>query len=255
MVDRSLMGLAADRGVTICLADLDGADGLWVPEERTILVNRALPESRVNEVIEHELQHVAIDDQHAELDAGVFRPPPGPLQTLLGKRWATPALSAAAFVALVGGVTLGLAAALPDSPSQGITTPSPVRDGVLPSPSEPTTTVVPSVDAEGRTTYKTIVVSRPAGSPVATATPTGSPTAPATSRPLPPATPTRPATRTPTPTPTQTTDSPTATATTPAVTATPVDPTDVGQPTGGAGDDSVVTEPAGESLPGTGATS
>src|SRR6185503_14393953 len=70
VVDQSLLRRAADRGVTICFADLDGADGLWVPEERTVLVNRALPEAKVAEVIEHELAHVMIDDQHADLDAG-----------------------------------------------------------------------------------------------------------------------------------------------------------------------------------------
>ena len=46
VVDQSLLRQAADRGVTICFADLDGADGLWVPEERTVLVNRGLPEAR-----------------------------------------------------------------------------------------------------------------------------------------------------------------------------------------------------------------
>ena len=70
MVDQSLLRQAADRGVTICFADLDGADGLWVPEERTVLVNRGLSEAQVSEVIEHELAHVLIDDQHADLDAG-----------------------------------------------------------------------------------------------------------------------------------------------------------------------------------------
>jgi len=40
VVDQSLLRQAADRGVTICFADLDGADGLWVPEERTVLVSR-----------------------------------------------------------------------------------------------------------------------------------------------------------------------------------------------------------------------
>ena len=70
MVDQSLLRQAADRGVTICFADLDGADGLWVPEERTVLVNRGLSDAKVAEVIEHELAHVMIDDQHADLDAG-----------------------------------------------------------------------------------------------------------------------------------------------------------------------------------------
>ena len=64
------MRRAADRGVTICFADLDGAEGLWVPEERTVLVNRGLSEAKAAEVIEHELAHVMIDDQHADLDAG-----------------------------------------------------------------------------------------------------------------------------------------------------------------------------------------
>ena len=102
MVDPSLLRLAADRGVTICFADLDGADGLWVPEERTVLVNRRLSEREVAEVIEHELGHVAIDDQHADLDAGVSRPPPAP-----SRRWAA-ALTAAACLAVVGGLTAGL---------------------------------------------------------------------------------------------------------------------------------------------------
>lgn len=102
MVDPSLLRLAADRGVTICFADLDGADGLWVPEERTVLVNRRLSEREVAEVIEHELGHVAIDDQHADLDAGVGRPPPAP-----SRRWAA-ALTAAACLAVVGGATAGL---------------------------------------------------------------------------------------------------------------------------------------------------
>jgi len=81
VVDQSLLRQAADRGVTICFADLDGADGLWVPEERTVLVNRGLSEAQVAEVIEHELAHVLIDDQHADLDAGkevlVGQPPQG----------------------------------------------------------------------------------------------------------------------------------------------------------------------------------
>ncbi|HVC74518.1 MAG TPA: DUF6782 family putative metallopeptidase, partial [Mycobacteriales bacterium] len=103
MVDQSLLRQAADRGVTICFADLDGADGLWVPEERTVLVNRGLSEAQVAEVIEHELAHVLIDDQHADLDAGkevlVGQPPSQ------GRRRETVALAAAlGLVAVVGGV-------------------------------------------------------------------------------------------------------------------------------------------------------
>ena len=159
------MGLAADRGVTICFADLDGADGLWVPEERTILVNRRLPESRVNEVIEHELAHVAIDDQHADLDAGAWEPRPA--AALFGRRWATPVLSAAAFVALVGGVTLGLTAAIPDGTHREMTNGTP-----LPIPSEglgPTTSLSPSVDADGNTHYRTVTITpRVPGTPTPT---------------------------------------------------------------------------------------
>ena len=97
MVERSLEQLAADRGVTICFADLDGADGLWVAEERTILVNKGLPEHQVVEVLEHELAHVAIDDGHAAVDAAVRRRPSG------SARWAA-ILSAAASVGLLTGV-------------------------------------------------------------------------------------------------------------------------------------------------------
>ena len=105
MVDPSLLRQAADSGVTICFADLDGADGLWVPEERTVLVNRGLPEDRVAEVIRHELGHVAIDDQHADLDAG-HEVPTGRPPSRTRSRAA--ALGAAALVAAVGGLTVGL---------------------------------------------------------------------------------------------------------------------------------------------------
>ena len=219
------MGLAADRGVTICFADLDGADGLWVPEERTILVNRRLSESRVNEVIEHELAHVAIDDQHADLDAGVWEPRPAAGlfgNGLFGKRWATPVLSAAAFVALVGGVTLGLTAAIPDGTPREMT-----NGGPLPIPSEsgelpgPTTSLSPSVDADGNTHYHTVTIT-----PRARVTPTATTTATVTaSRSVPenpPAT-RRPAGTTPTLDPGATSPPPTATtaAPTPAPTSTP----------------------------------
>jgi hypothetical protein len=107
VVAQSLLRQAADRGVTICFADLDGADGLWVPEERTVLVNRGLSEAQVAEVIEHELAHVLIDDQHADLDAGkevLVGQPPSP-----GRRREAVALAAAlGLVAVVGGVMYGI---------------------------------------------------------------------------------------------------------------------------------------------------
>lgn len=169
MVDRSLMGLAADRGVTICFADLDGADGLWVPEERTILVSRRLSEQRVNEVIEHELAHVAIDDQHAELDAGVWQKP-SRTAALMSRRWTAPALSIAALVALVGGVTLGLTAAKSDAvPRDLTTTPLPTPSEASPQPPVATTTRITYVDSSGNTTFKTITIS-----PSVPASPSGS---------------------------------------------------------------------------------
>jgi hypothetical protein len=65
--------LAADRGITICFADLDEVDGLWLPDERTILVNSRLDDRHANEVLDHELSHVDIEDGHAALDASVHR--------------------------------------------------------------------------------------------------------------------------------------------------------------------------------------
>ena len=113
MVDQSLLRRAADRGVTICFADLDGAEGLWVPEERTVLVNRGLSEAKAAEVIEHELAHVMIDDQHADLDAGK--------DVLSGQtptrswRSETVALAAAVgLIAVVGGAVFGINAARGD---------------------------------------------------------------------------------------------------------------------------------------------
>ena len=247
------MGLAADRGVTICFADLDGADGLWVPEERTILVSRGLPEHRVNEVIEHELAHVAIDDQHAELDAGVYRPPPGPLQTLLAKRWATPALSAAAFLALVGGVTFGLAATLPDGNAEVISPTPGTTEGPISLPSG--LTVSPSVDASGRTVYVTVSTSpgRP-GTPVPSPTVTVAVTSPGATARVPGSTvPTRVPTRTTSPTPVVTTTSPAPVdTTTPPVTTDPpvTTPAGVTQPgdTGGLGDTTDAADATGGSI-------
>jgi hypothetical protein len=102
VVDRapepSLESLAADRGVTICFADLDGADGLWLPEERTILLAHGLSRRRAAEVLEHELSHVDIEDGHTALDADMHR--------RLGRtRW-TVAATAAASLALLAGLQL-----------------------------------------------------------------------------------------------------------------------------------------------------
>jgi hypothetical protein len=185
VVDQSLLRQAADRGVTICFADLDGADGLWVPEERTVLVNRGLSEAQVAEVIEHELAHVQIDDQHADLDAGkevlVGQPPPQ------GRRREAVALAAAlGLVAVVGGVMYGIHTAR-----------GPVKqDRVAPNPSGPglavqesgSPSLSPSRGPDGRIVYVTVYPTPPSpslvpGSPIDL--PSLSPTA---TKPVPPPT-------------------------------------------------------------------
>jgi hypothetical protein len=228
VVDPSLLRLAAARGVTICFADLDGADGLWVPEERTVLVNRALSEREVAEVIEHELGHVAIDDGHADLDAGIVPYPPG-----RSGRWAA-ALTAAACFALVGGVTVGMA-----NRDQRTVRPEPV---VAPSPPPltgpaPAVDLQPTVGADGRTNLVTATAparSRPAPSASVSASPATRTVAPGTGTPKPtvappPRTATQsrppptPPTATAPPTTTPPTTDPTTPVATPSVAAAPVD--------------------------------
>lgn len=199
MVDPSLLRQAADRGVTICFADLDGADGLWVPEERTVLVSRRLTEAQVAEVIEHELTHVAIDDQHADLDAGrdvlLGHPPVADRPRLL------PALlTGAALIAVVGGVGLGLAKATDGRVKQEqVVAPTVAGRTASGGAVLPQTTVVPSRMPDGRVVFVTVVVTRTPGVPGAATTsagtlaPTPSPTA------TPPARTSAPAAPAPTP--------------------------------------------------------
>jgi hypothetical protein len=239
VVDPSLLRQAADRGVTICFADLDGADGLWVPEERTVLVNRRLSDRQVAEVIEHELGHVDIDDQHANLDAGVSRPRSAP-------RWRTIALTVAAFLAAVGGLTAGL------TRDDG----GAVRDDPVVAPTAPPLTVPPSGspvvqvtavrDSNGRIVLQTVTVTATPTATPAAATSTG-PAAPTstprvsrsvTPPPAPSGTP-PPATTSPTPAPTTT--PPPATTTPPAPTASDT-PADTGD---GLQGDSVTAVPTG----------
>jgi hypothetical protein len=172
VVDQSLLRQASDRGVTICFADLDGADGLWVPEERTVLVSRRLTEQEVAEVIEHELAHVMIDDQHADLDAGrdvlVNRPP------VRSRRWAA-ALAAAGLVAVVGGVTVGIAKAT-RGPVRQEQVVAPTGQGTLTAQEDqpaPGTTVIPSRGPDGRIVYKTVVVTETAPLPTSSGSPAG----------------------------------------------------------------------------------
>jgi hypothetical protein len=160
VVDRSLEGLAADRGITICFADLDGAaEGLWLPEERTIMLARGLSSRRAAEVLEHELSHVDIEDGHAALDAGVGQ------RRVVRARWAV-AGTAVACLALLLGITR-----LSDQPVRTESVPeAPVVavDGTpSPPPAAPTVTTAPTttvgtrvVDAEVRT--RTVTVTAPA---------------------------------------------------------------------------------------------
>jgi hypothetical protein len=171
VVDPSLMGLAADRGVTICFADLDGAEGLWVPEERTVLVSRRLSEQEIAAVIEHELEHVAIDDGHADLDAATRRP------RARSTYWPA-ALTAAACLALVGGITAGLMGqSRGDVRQEPVVAPSrPGLTGSAPAPSPVVPTVVRTTGPDGLPTTRTISV-----------TPTGAAPPPVPRRPASPA--------------------------------------------------------------------
>lgn len=224
MVDPSLLRQANDRGVTIAFADLDGADGLWVPEERTILVSRKLTEADVARVIEHEMTHVMIDDQHADLDAGkdvlVGHPP------ARSRRWLAAALTAAGLLAVVGGATYGIAKATGGPPKEQQF--APTLPGLTASESgspPPGMVVVPSRGPDGRIVYVTVAAgSRPA-TPTVTPTPsptvTLSPTASVTAVPPP-----RPsATKGPVVTVSPTPAPPVTTTTPPVVTTTEPTPT------------------------------
>jgi hypothetical protein len=187
VVDLSLLRQASDRGVTIAFADLDGADGLWVPEERTVLVSRGLSEAKISEVIEHELAHVMIDDQHADLDAGkdvlVGHPPARSRRLLM-------ALAAAGLVAVVGGVTAGMKAT-GGGPDERVVAPQPSgltasESGHAPAP--PGSTVIRTRDEHGQIIYITITPSAPVPpTPSASTTPSGTPAATASAKVLPPA--------------------------------------------------------------------
>jgi len=240
VVDQSLLRRAADRGVTICFADLDGAEGLWVPEERTVLVNRGLSEAKAAEVIEHELAHVMIDDQHADLDAGkdvLSGHPP-----TRSWRSETVALAAAVgLIAVVGGAVYGINAARGDvkqnrvAPDNGPgLTASESADGT----SSPRVIVVRGPD--GRLHRVVVTASAPAPTAPVSATPSPTARATLTKAPLatapPPRTtvpPSAPPTSSPAPAPAPTTDPPQTTS--PPDPTTPAPTTAVETP-GGAGD-------------------
>jgi hypothetical protein len=215
VVDRSLEQLAADRGITICFTDLDGAEGLWVPEERTILLSRTLSAKRAADVLGHELGHVDIEDGHAVLDAATHRH--GGVA-----RWVA---TAAAVIALTlwGGMQLQSApratfvdrqvpqvavAPTPTSaPRGGEPVPTSTLNGgrgVGPVYSRTATaTATPTATPTASLTPTPSVSRGPGGLPTASGTPTATPTStapPATTSPAPTVTPTPEVTDTPTPT-------------------------------------------------------
>jgi hypothetical protein len=146
VVERSLERLAADRGVTICFADLDGADGLWLPEERTILVDQRLSSVQADEVLEHELAHVDVDDGHAAIDSAVGG---NPTQSA---RWAATFAAAACF-ALLGGVYVGLSDARRPTVAPH---PTPVVAPTGPAPSGQPAQPPPVVGGSSPTTMVTV---------------------------------------------------------------------------------------------------
>ena len=212
MVDRSLETLAVDRGITICFVDLDDVDGLWLPDERTILVNSRLDDRRATEVLDHELAHVDIEDGHAALDASVRR--------RAGRTRLAVAATAAACMLVLGAVRLllpGQQAGHPlPEPVAGHTTAPPQTDSPQP-PAVPVTTVVTQV-FKGEVRTQTVTVPPRTATAAPRPTPTGqtpggvpSPTA---------RTVTRPATTAPTQTPVTTSPVPTVSGT-PTPTLTP----------------------------------
>jgi hypothetical protein len=188
VVDRSLEStlesVAADRGITICFADLDGADGLWLPEERTILLARGLSSRQAADVLEHELSHVDIEDGHAALDATMHRQ--------LGRaRWTVAGTAAASLATLIG-----ISIQLPSRPAADshpvppvAVAPSPTAAGPRPVPTTTPPTRVVLIDGQVRTQTVTVTPATPASratTPAATrASAGGTSAAPTKTRPAP----------------------------------------------------------------------
>jgi hypothetical protein len=212
VVDRSLEKQAADRGITICFADLDGVDGLWLPDERTILVDSRLGDRRAAEVLDHEFTHVDIDDGHAALDGAVRR--------RVGRTRLVVAASVAACLMLLAGIWLQFTSHSSSNPRQGRMTVAdhttappqtvPPRRPTGP-PAVPATKVVTQV---GEVRTQTVTV--PA--PTATIPRTSAGMATAT---VPPVAPTVSVGRPTTPTPTTSAAPPPTTTQAPPATATP----------------------------------
>ena len=218
MVDRSLETLAVDRGITICFVDLDDVDGLWLPDERTILVNSRLDDRRATEVLDHELAHVDIEDGHAALDASVRR--------RTGRTRLATAGTAAACLLVLAAVRVLLPGQQAGhhprpEPVAGQTTAPPQTDPPQP-PAVPATTVVTQVfNGEVRTETVTVQPRTATAAPRLTPTgqtPGGRAVPSLTARTVP-----RPATTAPTQTPVTTSPAPTGSGTpSPTLTPSPV---------------------------------
>ena len=213
MVDRSLETLAADRGITICFTELDGIDGLWLPEERTILVSNRLNDRRAAEVLEHELTHVDIEDGHAALDAAVRRK--------AGRTRVAAISTAAASLVLLFGIRIPFSGGSGGDPHQQ----PPPQAGLTTAPPQTAQPPAGSPSAEPATRVVTQVYDGGVRTRTVSVTPTAPPTTPersatATVGSVPP---TRPAGPMNTPTPTVTAPPPTSSA--------PPSPTDTPTPT------------------------
>ncbi len=178
MVDRSLETLAADRGITICFADLDGIDGLWLPGERTILVSKRLGDRRAAEVLDHELTHVDIEDGHAALDAAVRRRA-GRTRIAAGSAAAACLVLLLAIRVPFSGHSTGDVHQLPP-PQAGLTTAPPETGRERPAGAATGTTKVVTQVYDGRIHTRTVTVTPATSGPAAasTARPTTKPVAP-----------------------------------------------------------------------------
>jgi hypothetical protein len=152
-LESSLESVAADRGITICFADLDGADGLWLPEERTILLARGLSSRQAADVLEHELSHVDIEDGHAALDIAMHR--------RIGKtRWAAAGTAAASLALLIGIKTQVTARPTADSHPVPPVAVAPSRTAAgQPAPTTAPPTKIIMIDGEVRTRTVTVTPS------------------------------------------------------------------------------------------------
>lgn len=62
--------LVTDAEMLDALEEEDLVDGLWLVEEKAILIRCSLPVRRLRYILTHELIHAAVDLHHAALDTG-----------------------------------------------------------------------------------------------------------------------------------------------------------------------------------------